>query len=217
LGNVIDPTAVVKEYGADTLRVYEMFMAPFEQTVAWDTKSIVGTERFLERVWKLQSRIKQGANDTDEALSVLHKTIKKVGEDIENFKFNTAISAMMICLNRAEEEPAISKEWYTDFIKLLAPFAPHMTEELWHAMGEESSIHAALWPAYDDSRLVEAKVTIAIQVGGKLRGTMDLARDADEQTVLEEAKKLESYRKYVGENEPKKVIFVPNKLINIVI
>lgn len=217
LGNVINPDDVVKEYGADTLRVYEMFMAPFEQTVAWDTKGIVGVERFLERVWKLAGKIKD-ESDSEEMKVILHKTVKKVGEDIENFKFNTAVSAMMICLNTAEGEDHVSPYWYGEFLKLLAPFAPHITEELWHTvMNEQRSIHEVLWPTYEESLLTESTATIAIQINGKLRGTITLPRDTAEIGVLDEVKKTESYQKYVAETVPKKVIFVPNKLINIVI
>jgi leucyl-tRNA synthetase len=217
LGNVINPDDIVARYGADTLRLYEMFMAPFEQTVAWDTKSIVGVERFLERVWKLQAKVREDVHDSDETRSILHKTIKKVGEDIEAFKFNTAISALMIALNKAEAEAAISLSWYTDFISLLAPFAPHMTEELWSRIGEKGSIHTTKWPEYDPSCMTEANTTIAIQIGGKLRGTLVLARDMAEIAVLDEVKKTDYYKKYVGDSIPKKIVFVPNKLINIVI
>lgn len=217
LGNVINPDDIVKQYGADALRVYEMFMAPFEQTVAWDTKSIVGTERFLERVWKLQAKVVEGLVDDEEVTSVLHKTIKKVGEDIESFKFNTAVSAMMICLNRAEECAEISREWYCSFLKMLAPFAPHITEELWLSAGEGSSIHQEAWPLYEESFLHDTTVTYAIQIGGKLRGTLMLPRDMTELPVMDEVKKTEMYQKYVGEAHPKKIIFVPNKLVNIVI
>lgn len=217
LGNVINPDDVIREYGADTLRVYEMFMAPFEQTVAWDTKSIVGVERFLERVWKLQTKVADGTKDNPESLSILHKTVKKVGDDIESFKFNTAISAMMICLNAAEKEAAISKEWYLNFIRILAPFAPHISEELWNRAGEKASVHEAAWPTYDEALLQDGSVTIAIQIGGKLRATAVFPRDALEDEVLETVKQLEIYQKYVGESVPKKIIFVQNKLINIVI
>ena len=216
-GNVINPDDVVKEYGADTLRVYEMFMAPFDQTVAWDTKGIVGVERFLERVWKLQSKVKD-ENDTEDMKVILHKTIKKVGEDIEQFKFNTAVSAMMICLNKGEEAEHVSPYWYAEFLKLLAPFAPHMTEELWHTViKEEDSIHKTSWPVYDPSLLVESTAIIAIQIAGKLRGTITLPRDTAEMGVVDEVKKTEEYRKFVGDAVPKKIVFVPNKLINIVI
>lgn len=217
LGNVINPDDVVKEYGADTLRVYEMFMAPFEQTVAWDTKGIVGVERFLERVWKLQSKLKD-ESDSDEMKTMLHKTIKKVGEDIEHFKFNTAVSAMMICLNKAEDAPHVSYFWYGEFIKLLAPFAPHIAEELWHGVLKEGrSIHEEAWPSYEEAFLADAASTIAIQIGGKLRGTVTVPKDTSEMGVLDEVKKTDIYKNYVGDSTPKKVVFVPNKLINIVI
>ena len=217
LGNVINPDDVVKEYGADTLRVYEMFMAPFEQTVAWDTKGIIGVERFLERVWKLQARLKD-ENDGDDMKVVLHKTIKKVGEDIEHFKFNTAVSAMMICLNKAEEQGHVSPFWYGEFLKLLAPFAPHIAEELWQVvLGETGSIHLESWPKYEEALLADSTAIIAIQINGKLRGTIPLARDTAEMGVMDQVKKTDAYRNYVGEAVPKKVVFVPNKLINIVI
>lgn len=217
LGNVINPDDVVKEYGADTLRVYEMFMAPFEQTVAWDTKGIIGVERFLERAWKLQGRLKD-ESDNEEMKVILHKTIKKVGEDIEHFKFNTAVSAMMICLNKAEAEDHVSPFWYGEFLKLLAPFAPHIAEELWHtALKETTSIHLESWPAYDEALLVESTATIAVQINGRLRGTLTLPRDMAEMEVMDEVKKTPFYGTYVGEGMPKKVVFVPNKLINIVI
>ncbi len=217
LGNVINPDDIVAQYGADALRLYEMFMAPFEQTVAWDTKGIVGVERFLERVWKLQAKVGENVNDGEAARSLLHKTIKKVSEDIENFKFNTAISSMMICLNGVESEASLSQYWYMEFLKLLAPFAPHMTEEAWNRLGGEGSIHVAIWPEYDEAFLHESTVVIAVQIGGKLRGTLELERNRGEIDVLEAVKKLEIYHRYAGEGTPKKIIFVPNKLINIVI
>lgn len=217
LGNVINPDDVVAEYGADSLRLYEMFMAPFEQTVSWDTKSIVGVERFLERVWKLQSKVTEGVTDGNESVVSLHKTIKKVEEDIEHFKFNTAVSALMICLNQIEQEDAVSAELYKTFIQLLAPFSPHIAEELWSVLGNKESVHLEPWPKHDSSLLVEDKATIIIQIGGKLRGTITCQRGASESEVLELVKKEEAYQKYVGEATTKKIIFVPNKLINIVI
>jgi leucyl-tRNA synthetase len=217
LGNVINPDDVIARYGADTLRLYEMFMAPFEQTASWDTKNVAGVERFLERVWKLQTKISANVSDSEEMKSVLHKTIKKVGEDIESFKFNTAISAMMICINQAEKEESVSGYWYGEFLKLLAPFAPHIAEELWHVQNGKDSVHANPWPEYDESLLRESHVTLAVQINGKLRGTLVLPVDTAEMAVLDAVKKEEYYQKYAGESVPKKVIFVPNKLINIVI
>jgi leucyl-tRNA synthetase len=217
LGNVINPDDVVDRHGADALRMYEMFMAPFEQTASWDTKGIAGVERFLERVWKLQAKVRDEISDSAEMKTILHKTIKKVGDDIESFKFNTAISAMMICLNTAEEQETVSKYWYQEFLKLLAPFAPHIAEELWHILGEADSIHSVVWPTYEEEALVEATVTYAIQIAGKLRGTLSMPRDTAEMGVIDEVKKTDIYQKYVGDTVPKKVVFVPNKLINIVI
>lgn len=217
LGNVINPDDVIAQYGADTLRLYEMFMAPFEQTASWDTKNVAGVERFLERLWRLQSKVSPEVSDSEEMKIALHKTIKKVGEDIENFKFNTAISSMMICLNLAESQTAISQAWYEEFLKILAPFAPHMTEELWHLIGREASIHLCEWPAYDESLLKESHATIAVQIAGKLRGTLHIPADLGEIEVLDLVKKEAYYEKYIAGNTPKKVIFIPNKLINIVI
>lgn len=217
LGNVINPDDVIAQHGADTLRLYEMFMAPFEQTASWDTKNVAGVERFLERVWRLQSKASSNVSDSEKMKIVLHKTIKKVGEDIEHFKFNTAISAMMICINMAESQEDLSQAWYEEFLKILAPFAPHVTEELWHMMGKKDSIHIAKWPEHDESLLKESHATIAVQIGGKLRGTLHIPADLGEIEVLDMVKKESYYHKYVEDNIPKKVIFVPNKLINIVI
>ena len=211
-GNIINPDDVVAEYGADTLRVYEMFMAPFEQTAVWSTSSIKGSDKFLDRVFALKSKI----GDTSTINITLHKTIKKVTEDIENFKFNTAISQMMILVNEMENGQ-FTKEDYSVILQILAPFAPHITEELWFSLGNEISIHKSIWPKYKEEFLITNEVTVAVQIGGKMRGTLILQRDLDDDKVLEEVKKHEMYKKYVGENEPKKVIIVKNKIINIVI
>jgi leucyl-tRNA synthetase len=211
-GNIINPDDVVAEYGADTLRVYEMFMAPFEQTASWSTSSIKGSDKFLDRVYALKNTYK----NTSTIESLLHKTIKKVTEDIENFKFNTAISAMMILLNEMEAGSYTQAD-YATFLQILAPFAPHLTEEVWSQLGTTSSIHTSFWPEYDESKLVDSTVTIAIQIAGKMRGTIEIARDSEDYHVIEEAKKHEAYQKYVVNTEPKKVIVVKNKIINIVI
>ncbi len=212
LGNVINPDDVINEYGADTFRVYEMFMAPFDQTVAWSTTSIKGADKFIDRVYSLQKKI----SETSTVSNMLHKTIKKVGEDIEKFKFNTAISQMMILVN-AMEEGSFTHEEYSTLVTLLAPFAPHMTEQIWNELGNTTSIHKVSWPLYDESLLVEDSTTISLQINGKLRGTFVVPFGSDDSTVLEEAKILESYKKYVGELKPKKVIIIKNRLINIVI
>lgn len=211
-GNVINPDDVVDEYGADTLRVYEMFMAPFEQTASWSTASIKGADKFLDRVYNLQKKI----SETSTIQTELHKTIKKVTEDIEGFKFNTAISQMMILVN-AMEGGEFTRADYTTLLSILSPFAPHITEQIWSELGNETSIHTSLWPAYDPSKLVENEVIISLQIGGKMRGTLVLQRDSPDSLVLDQVKKHEMYEKYIGNTEPKKVIIVKNKIVNIVI
>lgn len=211
-GNVINPDDVVKEYGADTLRVYEMFMAPFEQTASWSTSSIKGADKFLDRVYGLQKLIKSTTTVSHE----LHKTIKKVTEDIEQFKFNTAVSQMMILVN-AMEKGDFTQDDYEKLLHILAPFAPHITEQIWSELGHTESVHISSWPTYDESFLVEREAVITFQVNGKLRGTFTVPTNSTQEVVENTAKSLEIYSKYVGDSTPKKIISIPNKLINIVI
>lgn len=211
-GNIINPDDVVNEYGADTLRVYEMFMAPFEQTAAWSTSSIKGSDKFLDRVYALHSKIGEKSTVTN----VLHKTIKKVSEDIENFKFNTAVSQMMILVN-SMEDGEFNKDDYERFLQVLAPSAPHLTEEIWSILGHNTSIHKSSWPTFDEKYLLTDEVIIAIQIGGKMRGTITVTRNLSDDKVIKSVKTLEMYRKYVGDIVPKKIIVIPNRLINIVI
>lgn len=211
-GNVIDPDDVVNEYGADTLRVYEMFMAPFEQTALWSTTSIKGADKFLDRVYGLKDKIGKSSNVVNE----LHKTIKKVTEDIENFKFNTAVSQMMILVN-SMEKGEFTLEDYIILLTILAPFAPHITEEIYSQLGTNSSIHVSKWPSFDLQKTIDDTVIYAFQVNGKLRGTINLPKDSNEEYVLKELKLLESYKKNIGDETIKKVIFVQNRLVNIVI
>ncbi len=213
LGNVINPDEIVKKFGADTLRMYEMFIGPFDQAVAWDDKSVIGIRRFVDKVYALKDKI----NDTDNTFSITHKTIKKVGEDIETTAFNTAISSLMICLNEYEKEGSVSKNDFKIFTKLLAPFAPFLASELWKFIGEKSEVHAESWPICDESKLISDTVTYVLQVNGKLRGEITLPVSTGKEEVLKAVKSLEGYAKYVGEAIPKKEIFVPGKLINIVI
>lgn len=213
LGNVINPDVIVKKFGADTLRMYEMFIGPFDQAVAWDDKSVIGVRRFIDRVYALRVKV----SPSDVTLSITHKTIKKVGEDIEAMAFNTAISSLMICLNAYEKETSVPEGDFKMFLKLLAPFAPFITEELWKGCGSTTSIHRESWPEYDAAKLVEDSVTYVLQVNGKLRGEVVLARDSAEETVLEAVKALPGWKQYVGEAVPKKQIFIPGKLVNIVI
>ncbi|MGB2580539.1 MAG: leucine--tRNA ligase [Minisyncoccia bacterium] len=215
-GNVVNPDDVVATYGADTLRLYEMFMGPFGQSVAWSTDSIVGPRRFIERVWRLQEKVFE-MNDVGSIETTLHKTIKKVGDDIESFSFNTAISSLMILVNEMEKLEATSRGSYQILLILLAPFAPHVTEELWHNIGNTESIHLAKWPLFDESKCVSNEVTIAIQVCGKLRDTIVVLADADEEAIKTTALRRPAVTKWTSGKTVNKIIFVKGRLINIVI
>ena len=215
LGNVVNPDTVIESYGADTLRLYEMFMGPFSQAGAWSTESIVGPRRFLERVWRLQEKVDE--HDKNKIESLLHRTIKKVGDDIENFSFNTAISTLMILVNEMEKLSVVPRVSYETLLVLLAPFAPHITEELWGQLGNEKSIHLAGWPTYDDTKCSEREATIVIQVNGKVRDTIIVPTDTDEVLLREMVLVRPAVIKWVNGKEIKKVIVVKDRLVNIVV
>ncbi|MCX6738481.1 MAG: class I tRNA ligase family protein [Candidatus Parcubacteria bacterium] len=216
-GNVINPDDIVETYGADTLRMYEMFMGPFDQSSAWSTESIIGPRRFLEKVWKLASKVKSDALVTASLETAYHQTIKRVSENIEDFKFNTAVSGMMIFLNEMEKAESVSKEMYEGFLKLLTPFAPHMTEELWHELGNDTFIYHEAWPIFDSAKMTSDVMTIAVQVNGKLRATFEIGSAVGEEEVKKTALSQAEVVKWVGENEPKKVIYVKGKLVSVVL
>jgi leucyl-tRNA synthetase len=213
LGNVINPDDVIKEYGSDIARMYVMFMGPFGQSSAWDSKSIQGVKKFLDRVKRLKEKVGGEIDDT----IILNQSIKKIGDDIEEFKFNTSISQLMILLNFYEEKGSVSKDSFKIFLRLLAPFAPATSEELWQNLGNHISVHTSVWPTYEEKYLVTNEVTLAIQIAGKMRGTIEIARDSEDSVVIEAVKNHEMYQKYVGNLEPKKIIIVKNKIVNIVI
>ena len=218
-GNVINPDDVVMTYGADTLRLYEMFMGPFGQAVAWNTESIIGPRRFLERVWRLSEKVDVVELQTENyklQTSLLHQTIKKVTEDIEAFGFNTAISALMILANEITKAENISREHYEIFLKLLAPFAPHITEELWYSLGNTSSIHSAEWPVFDAEKIIFSEATIAIQVNGKVRDTMVVQGDIDDDTIRLLGLGRPGIIKWIDNKIIKKTIIVKGKLLSIV-
>jgi len=214
-GNVINPTDVVAEYGADAFRTYEMFMGPFENTTAWNTASIAGTARFIERLWRLETLVTEKSVPT--LTPLLHETIRKIGNDIEAFKFNTAVSQMMIFLNAVEKEGAIQKEQWLAYVRLLAPFAPHITEELWERAGETGSVHRAEWPAYDESVLARDTREVTVQVNGKRRGSVVLAPDAPEVEALAAVRALPAVAAALGGNEPGRVVYVPGRILNLVV
>ena len=214
-GNVINPTDVVNEYGADTVRMYEMFMGPLDQAKAWNTGGVKGVRRFLEKVWKLQEKLAE--TGTEEMNRILHKTIKKVTGDTAELQFNTAIAAMMECANAFTKETQIAKDDFATFVSILAPYAPHMAEELWEVLGKEGSATLAEWPAYDESKLVEDTLTVAEQVNGKLRGTITLPADATEAQAFEAAHAEENVQRFIDGKEPKKQIYIPGRIVNIVV
>jgi leucyl-tRNA synthetase/predicted alpha/beta hydrolase family esterase len=220
-GNVINPDDIVEKFGADSLRVYEMFMGPFDQSIAWSTDNLVGARRFIERVWRLfagkEKGTKNSSTSTKELEAVFHQTIKKVSEDIRDFKFNTAISQLMILLNSMEKLPVLPKEYSEGYLKMLAPFAPHVTEELWEMLGGEGSIHLASWPEFDLKKAVSEEVTIAIQVNGKVRDAMQVTRGGEELAVKKAALSRPAIQKWLNGKEPKKVVVIPDKIVSIVV
>ena len=227
-GNVINPDDIVNTYGADTFRVYEMFMGPFSQASAWDTKSIMGSRRFVERVWRLAEKVDGGGKKkTDvstlvslipkELDALLHKTIAKVSADIETFGFNTAISSLMILSREMENQQTLSKEFFETFLKLVAPFAPHVADELWQLLGNKKSIHIQDWPRFDPSKTVSDTVKIVIQVNGKVRDELTMPVDSAEEVVVKAAESSETMKKWLNEATVRKVIFVKNRLVNFVI
>lgn len=212
-GNVINPDDIVDLVGADTLRVYEMFMGPFENTIAWSQDGLAGARRFLERVYGLSEHITD--NDPKEVTSLLHKTIKKVSEDIEAFKFNTAVSAMMIFVNLAEKKGLASAS-YDSFLRLLAPFAPHITEELWAATGNSESVHRAPFPTFDAILAKDDVVTIGVQINGKVRGDITISPDATEEDAIQTVENTPNLKTRLATGTVEKVIYKPGKILNII-
>ncbi len=216
-GNVVNPDEIVEAYGADTLRVYEMFMGPFDQAIAWSTSSIIGSRRFLERAWKLAAKVSDKAALSRECESLLNKTIKKVGEDIGALRHNTAVSSLMILSNELDKAESIPRAAYEAFLKLLAPLAPHMADELWSQIGNKKSIHVSEWPVADESKLADESAKIVVQVNGKVRGSFEAPKGADKAALEASALALDEVKKWVGDKKPEKVIVVPGKLVSIVI
>ena len=225
-GNVVNPDDVVKTYGADALRMYEMFMGPLDQATDWSDEGPASTKKFLDRIWRLF------VNDLDlqpvlsdkvvkenngKLTKIYHETVKKVTEDYENLHFNTAISQLMVFINEASKQEQIPEEYVAGFVQLLAPIAPHMMEEIWQILGHDESISYVPWPTYDESKLVENEVEIMVQVNGKLRGKITVPRDTPQDVVEKLARDNEHVVKFINGKEIRKVIVIPNKIVNIVI
>ncbi|MCE9644245.1 class I tRNA ligase family protein [Candidatus Parcubacteria bacterium] len=216
-GNGISPDDVVERFGADSLRLYEMFMGPFDQAIAWNDDGLVGMYRFLERIWRLKEKVAKKGTLSSATETLLHQSIEKVGKDIEAMRFNTAVSQMMVLQNALEKEAAVPLSAYKTLLQLLAPFAPHITEELWQEMGGKKSIHKEIWPVADPKKLVQTESTIAVQVNGKVRATLLLSMGVEEAEALREAEQLPEMEKWLKGVVIKKRIFVPGKIINFVI
>ena len=214
-GNVINPDDIVNAYGADTLRTYEMFIGTFDAAAAWSDDGVKGCRRFLERVWKLQDMVVDGDEYSPELETKIHQTIKKVSSDFENLKYNTAIAAMMALINDFYKAGKLTKADFKTLIHLLNPVAPHITEELWQIMGFEGYLYENTWPEYDEEKTIEKMQEIAVQVNGKVRATVKLAIDADKDTAL--AAGREAIADKLGDKQIVKEIYVPGRIINIVV
>ncbi len=221
-GNVVNPDDVVAKYGADTLRLYEMFMGPLDASIAWSENGLEGSRKFLDRVWRLIVDENNKMRDRITTLNdgkldkVYHQTVKKVTEDYENLHFNTAISQLMVFVNEAYKVDALPYEYIEGFVQLLAPIAPHMGEELWAILGNEEGISYAAWPTYDESALVEDEIEVVFQINGKVRGKANVSRDLPKDELEKIAMNNETIKENIAGKTVRKVIVVPNKLVNIV-
>ncbi len=216
-GNVVNPDDIVREYGSDTMRVYIMFMGDFEKAVPWSSVSIKGSRRFLEKVWGMLDILRGGDGYSPELESLMHKTIKKVSEDTENLKYNTAIAAMMALTNEIGSVGSITRGEYKTLLILLNPFAPHITEELWQLAGYKGSVREQRWPEYDEAKTVDAQVEIAVQINGKVRGKLLIPSGISKDEAIAAAKADARVAELIDGKQIVKEIHVPDKLVNIVI
>jgi len=217
--NVICPDDVIKEYGADSLRVYEMFMGPFDQTISWSAKGLQGCFRFLNKVWQIfNDKEKIDKTTSKELIAKFHQIIKKVDNDLENMKFNTAVAIMMEFINKWQEQKMVlSKQDAEIFLKLLSPFAPHITEELWEKLGNKKSIFKEKWPEYDKKLIQEQTWKLIIQINGKVRDKIEVKKGISEKEAKKITLSQDKVKKWLDNKKPKKIIYIPNRLINLVI
>lgn len=222
-GNVINPDEIIKKYGADTLRLYEMFMGPFDQTIAWNTQGLNGCFRFLNRVWKLQGKL-EIQNSNVKTISknlkleiLLNKTIKKISDDLEGMKFNTAVAALMTLINEMEKEESIPQDIFEKFLIIFSPFAPHLAEELWKELGHKKSIFLENWLKPDEKYLVDEEIDFIVQINGKVRDILKVKMDLSEEAVKQIIQSSKKIKKYLDKKTIRKTIFVPNRLINFVV
>jgi len=224
-GNVVNPDDIIDEYGADSMRLYEMFMGPLNKSKPWNTKGLQGCYRFINKLWsiivneegKLSSKIAEDVTPDKETLHLHHTTIKKVGDDIENLHFNTAVSQLMIYCNYLQKCNKISRDLIVDLVKVSSPFMPHLSEEFWSLLGNKNSLAYENWPDYDEQLTQTDEVTVVVQVNGKLRANISLDVDSDEETAVNAALELEKVQNYTSEGSIVKTIYVPNRLLNFVV
>ena len=216
LGNVVNPDEIIDEYGADTMRLYEMFIGDFEKSAAWSPKAIKGCRRFIERIWALFDKIQPGDTYSKDNEVIMHRTIQKVSEDIESLKMNTAIAQMMTLLNQLCDK-GVNRAEYKTLLTLLNPFAPHVTEELWHMLGETDLLSLHTWPSFDEAKTVESTVQIAVQVNGKVKGKIIIPMNCSKEDTLEIAMADEKIKAAIDGKNIVKSIVVPNKIVNLVV
>ena len=224
-GNVVNPDDIINEYGADSMRLYEMFMGPLNKSKPWNTKGLQGCYRFIKKLWgiivdeegNLSSKITEDATPDKETLHLHHTTVKKVGDDIEHLHFNTAVSQLMIYCNHLQKCENISKDLIADLIKIAAPFIPHLSEEFWSLLGNKNTLAYEEWPRYDEALTQSDEVTVAVQINGKLRANITLAKDSDEKTAVDTALSVEKVSNYTSAGSIVKTIYVPNRLLNFVV
>jgi leucyl-tRNA synthetase len=213
-GNVVNPLEIIEEFGADTLRLYILFIGDYEQATPWNPNGVKGARRFLDKLARLEEKVSEKENKEYEVL--LHKTIKGVSEDIENVKFNTAIAKLMTLVNELGKVEYINIRDYEMILKLVNPFAPHITEELWETLGHKEDMVYASWPVYDPSKLVESTIEIVVSINGKVRDKMTINIDDDKDDIVSRAKSLEKIESLLVGKTIRKEIYVPKKLVNIV-
>ncbi|HEQ4957911.1 TPA: class I tRNA ligase family protein, partial [Streptococcus pyogenes] len=221
-GNVVNPDEIVSSHGADTLRLYEMFMGPLDASIAWSESGLDGARRFLDRVWRLfiedsgelNGKIVEGAGETLER--VYHETVMKVTDHYEGLRFNTGISQLMVFINEAYKATELPKEYMEGFVKLLSPVAPHLAEELWEKLGHSGTIAYEAWPVYDETKLVDDEVEIVVQLNGKVKAKLQVPADATKEQLEQLAQADEKVKEQLEGKTIRKIIAVPGKLVNIV-
>ncbi|MBQ1612400.1 MAG: class I tRNA ligase family protein, partial [Alphaproteobacteria bacterium] len=214
-GNVVNPDEIVENYGADSFRLYEMFIGPFEQTAMWSEESLMGVYRFVGKIYSLFKKVAD-CKPTDADLRAMHKCILEVTERIDGMKFNTAVSSLMTYVNYMSGLDNIPQEMYETLMKLLSPFAPHLSEEMWARMGKETLVLNEPWPQGDAKLAEDNVVTLAVQICGKMRGTIEMPKDAPQADVEQKALSLENVARQLEGRQIRKIIVVPNRIVNIV-